>query len=218
MVAFKTEWAGPKANLVKGITLPEARASFRNRMLNPKQVYEFAKTNPDAFKRIIQATNLNMGVAVSKDAPLGEFVRNGDLEISAESDGEQRLLVIPESKLAKNALRIPNSLLLIKSGYTIDQCGSTFTIAFDKNALIGLRYHVQLFSKPPKDDWYGAVDGMPVGNASNPKDPNALFYYSSTALGSVQRGNISGFGVDDWRYFKIGGRFDVRYGVLVQNQ
>ena len=207
---LKMEKVGANTNLVRNVTLAESRKLFGNKMLDPKQVHEFARTNPGTFQRIINQTNLHMGVAVSKKAPLGEFIKNGNLEITAQSEGEQRLLVIPESKLAKDVLTKENVILLVKSGYTIDQSGNTYTVVFDKEALECLGQHTQLFTKPLKDGWYVAVDGMPVGQASSSSDPNVLYYYSFTDLGSVLRGVYDGRGVG------VGVRFVLRRGVLVQ--
>ena len=212
---LKMEKVGANTNLVGNVTLAESRKLFGNKMLDPKQVHEFARTNPGTFQRIINQTNLHMGVAVSKKAPLGEFIKNGNLEITAQSEGEQRLLVIPESKLAKDVLTKENVILLVKSGYTIDQSGNTYTVVFDKEALECLGQHTQLFTKPLKDGWYVAVDGMPVGQASSSSDPNVLYYYSFTDLGSVRRGD-GVFLINFRRGVGVGSRFGVRRGVLVQ--
>ena len=214
-VNFKIEKAGANTNLVRNVTLAESRKLFGDKMFGPKEVQEFARTNPDAFNRIMSQMNLHMGVAVSKKAPLGEFIRNGNVEITAESDGEQRLLVIPESKLAKDTLTKENVILLVKSGYTIDQSGNAYTVVFDKAALESLGQHTQLFNKPPKDGWYAAVDGMPVGKTSSSSDPNALYYYSITDLGSVRRGD-GDLIFDNRRNVYVGVRCDGRRGVLVQ--
>ena len=218
----KIEKVGLDTNLALNITLSKTRALYGNSMLTPKEVYQFAKSNPKAFRKIIESTELSIGVAVSTNGPLGDFIRNGNLEVSVHKQGNYaHQLIIPESKMPKNMLKAENVILLVKGGYTIDGSGHVYTIILDKEALGNLGQCLQLFSKPPKSGWYAQVDGMPVGNASNQTDPNALYYMQSTGLGAVtwHKGvDIQGSDLyaSDWRGIEVGSGVNFNYGALVK--
>ncbi len=189
----------PNVDLVRKITPAQARKFFGDRMYGPEQVQRFAKSNPVEFNRVIQKTSLFMALAASPDEPLGNFIRDGNLDISIELDEqEQRRLIIPADKLKKagrdmnrpDILNIPSPLLLITGGYTIDQSGSTYTVVFDRESLDNLAQSLKLYDKPRFDCWHSEIGGMPVGEASTRNNPDSLNYqYLYGAFGSVRRGH-----------------------------
>lgn len=221
--SFKTEKVGPNTNLVREITLPEARALFGNKMYGPKEVQQFAESRPKEFDEILCSTSLYMGFALSTNNPLLNYIQKGMFRISVKIAEEERIIEIPENKLIKagremgqDILNQKNKLLLIKSGYTINQSGNAFTVVFDKGALDNLAQHIELLNNPSENGWYGQINGMPVGKASTKRDPGSLLYRHSYCIdfGSVRRGYGVMGGYDNV-IVNVGGGLDYRLGVLV---
>ena len=200
------ERAAPNIDLVRKITPAQALRFFGGRMFGPERVQRFAESNPAEFNRAISRSSLFMGLAASPDEPLGNFIRNGNLDISIKFNEEQRRLIIPVDKLEKagrrmnrpDILRIPSSLLLITGGCTIEQSDNTYTIVFDKKSLDNLAEYLRLCKKPRRGGWYGEIRGMPVGKESTRDDSGSLYYRclydahgSVSTLGTVQRGYYS---------------------------
>ena len=220
---FRTERVAKGVNLVRGVTLQEARAAFGNRMLEPERVHRFAQSEPEAFGRIIDSINFHTGVAVSKNRPLGEFVQGGVFRVSVKLGNEERIIEINEDKLVKagketdkpDILKRENSILLITGAYTIDQSGSAFTVVLDPKEMDNLAKYLRLYNKPSSDGWYEEIGGMPVGKASDSNVSNALYYYISSELGSVRRGYSYDF-KGGKRVVLVGVGPGDRLGVLVQ--
>lgn len=243
--AFKIQKVAPNVDLVSNITLGEARAKFGNRMFDPGRVHNFALEDIDRFNTIMSRKRphsrggiaLKMGIGAFFGEPIGESVQHGNLLVYLDNgtNGENRLLIIPENKLveAGRAMSIENILrwrrveLVLKGGYNVDQSGNTYTAKFSKEALYdNLAQYLGVYHLPdsPSATTHNAVEGMAVGPEfmmgkvkgmpSNLPNPDTLVHQLHSILGSIVRFKDSSERLP--HYVIMGYEFGTKGSVLVQ--
>lgn len=210
----------PGVDWAQGLRHHDAYGTFGKRMLDIRQIHEFANKYPEAFSMIMDRWNLHAKtLAVISDAPLGSFIKNGGLLIESIYSGEKRLLSIPERSLAKAGIDLgkQNPFLLINDGYVIKEEGiSAFSVTIENSHLEKLGQVMKLLTSPNEKGWHKEIEGVPSGEAS--QIGYGLYYLKTkaTAFGPLRRGYRFGYFDNVTSLVSIGDFRDSR-SVLVQS-